>query len=263
MGKGIADTAPAGDYDFQKAFELSCNSYFIEYGLRAGPSAIISMGEKLHFGERTGIPLPQDSKGILPTKDWVRKNRPTAPWRDGDTANLSIGQGDVAITPLQMTAAMAAVANGGRVLAPKLVLWTQGLDELVDPTKRPEVHAEVRENLPVSPRTLEIIQRAMLADTEDEHGTGQAANFRHSGFHVCGKTGTAQLKKGGRVYDHVVWFASYAPYEDPRYAVVVMVQSGGSGGGTCAPIAAKIYRELKYREDGVPAPRRNSFVKVF
>jgi penicillin-binding protein 2 len=252
----IRDTANAGDYDFKRAFIKSSNSYFITNGLRVGPEAIIAMAEKLHFGERTGIPLGQDSRGILPTRDWIKKNR--GPWQNGDTANLSIGQGDLLVTPLQMAVAMAAVANGGRVLTPRLVISTQGQDEIIDPATRGVVRPVVRDQLPVSPRTLRVIHEAMLADTEDAEGTGTAA--RVGGFRICAKTGTAQLIKLGhkKADDHIVWFASFGPYEQPRYAVVVMIESGSSGGGTCAPVAQKIYTRLRDREKQPATPRKNS-----
>jgi cell division protein FtsI/penicillin-binding protein 2 len=91
----------------------------------------------------------------------------------------------------------------------------------------------------------------MRADVEDE-GTGWRAAV--PGMQVCGKTGTAEVKRGGVLVDKVTWFVSFAPYQSPRYAVVVVVQSGGSGGGTCAPIAQQIYRAIKERE----TPRGNA-----
>jgi penicillin-binding protein 2 len=264
LGKGIKDTAVAGDYNFKRAFKKSSNSYFIEYGLRMGPEAIVAMAERLHFSERTGIPLGQDSPGNVPTRERVKKRA----WRDGDTANICIGQGEVLVTPLQMAIATAAVANGGKVLWPQLVASVQAADAIIDLSARSSFQARVRDRLPVSNRTLEVIREAMLADTEDplpDKGTAFDAFHEHDqktpilkNFRVGGKTGTAQLERGGRVYDHITWFASYGPAE-PRYAVVVMVQSGSSGGGTCAPIAAKIYQALQYREQQAPATRRNIF----
>jgi penicillin-binding protein 2 len=105
----------------------------------------------------------------------------------------------------------------------------------------------VRDDLGVKPRSLEILRAAMLADVEDADGTGRAAQI--PSFRVCGKTGTAQImNEHNQVTDHTTWFISFAPYENPRYAVVVMVESGGSGGGTCAPIAKEIYLALQKRE---------------
>jgi penicillin-binding protein 2 len=107
----------------------------------------------------------------------------------------------------------------------------------------------VRDHLGVSARTLQIIREAMLADVEDvKEGSGRLAAV--PGFRVCGKTGTAQVTDlQNRVIDHTVWFASYAPYENPRYVVIVMVESGKSGGGTCGPVAQKIYQAIQQYEN--------------
>ena len=243
--QAIKDTAVPGQYDFKRAYKRSSNAYFITNGLMVGRDAVIRMAERMHFGQRTGLPLAQDSRATLPTRDWLQQRG--LPWRDGDTANLSIGQGYVTVTPLQMAVAMAAVANGGRVLWPQLILATNAQDEVVDLSSRSGVRPQLREQLPVSARTLEIVQSAMLADTEDADGSGRSAKV--DGFRVCAKTGTAQIEdRTGRNIDVMTWLASYAPYEDPRYAVVVMVQSGKSGGDTCGPVAKGIYEALKKRE---------------
>jgi penicillin-binding protein 2 len=250
----IGDPAGPGDFNFKRAFKRSSNSYFIEYGLQVGRDAIVAVGEHLHFGEKTGVPLAQDSRGILPTREWMRQN--LGGWSEGDTANLCIGQGYVDVTPLQMAVAIAAVANGGRVLWPQLVLSVQSQDALVDPAAHRAVQPRIRDQLPVSARTLSVIQAAMLADTEEGDGTGTAS--RVPGYRICGKTGTAQVQKHNRLDHYTVWFASYAPYEDPRYAVVVMIDYGASGGVNCAPIAGKIFRALKYRDERTPPALKNS-----
>ena len=135
--------------------------------------------------------------------------------------------------------------------------WQQST--AADPAKLAAVSPRLHDQLPVSPRTLHVIHEAMLADTEDVDGTGAAA--RVSGFRVCGKTGTAQVFKGTKLDHYTVWFASFAPFEDPRYAVVVMIDHGSSGGGTCAPVARKIYEQLKYWEQKLPATRKDAVVR--
>lgn len=251
----IGDTAGAGNFDFRRAFIKSSNPYFIHHGWKVGREPIVAFAQKLHFGERTGIPLGQDSPGVVPTLDWIRKNR--GGWSLTDTANISIGQDPLKVTPLQMAVAVAAVANGGKVLWPQLVRRVAGEHDLV--TGPVSVQPRVRDDLQVSQRTLDVIRRAMVADVEDPEGSGKEAHV--PGFRVCGKTGTAEVWKGESKDHYDVWFASYAPYEDPRYAVVVMVEHGSSGGKTAAPIAAKIYRALQYREQNPPAARKDSFVR--
>jgi penicillin-binding protein 2 len=249
------DTAQPGDYNFRRAFIRSSNGYFIEQGLRVTPQAIIALAEQFQFGERTGIPLP-DSRGLLPTADWVRRNR--GAWSPVATGNLSIGQGDLDMTPLQLAVAVGAVANGGKVLTPQLVMSVRGPDELVPPGPPAAPRPIVRHQLNLRSRSLDVVRQAMLADVEDPLGTGHGA--RVPDFRVCGKTGTAQVERGAQ-NDHFTWFASYGPFEDPRYAVVVMVESGASGGGTCAPVARRIYEKLKYRERTLPAMRGQAVVK--
>jgi penicillin-binding protein 2 len=234
----IQDTAPPGAYDFRRAIIRSCNTYFITNGLRAGIENIVRMGEKFHLGERTGLPTRQETKGIFPTLDRVHSG-----WHDGDTANLCIGQGDIAVTPMQITVMISAIANGGKVLKPRLVERIESQDPASGEAPAIFPSGVVCDVLGVHPRSLKILQDAMLAETEDPEGTGRAAFM--PGLRICGKTGTSQVTdEHNRVVDHTTWFASFAPYENPCYAVVVMVQSGISGGVSCAPIAHDIYEAI-------------------
>ena len=243
--KRFNDLAPSGSYDFRRALKASSNTYFITNGLRvAGISNIIRLGQRLHLGESTGLPTRQEVKGIFPSLKKVN-----AQWYDGDTANICIGQGSQAVTPIQMAVLAAAIANGGKVLWPRLVDRIEpseaaaGTPPIIFPGSR------VRDELGVSPGNLRILREAMLADVEDSDGTGRAAAV--SGMRICGKTGTAQvMNEHAQLIGHTTWFISFAPYEEPRYAVVVMVEveARGSGGVTCAPIAGKIYSAIRDRE---------------
>jgi penicillin-binding protein 2 len=248
----IDDLAPAGEYDFKLAFIKSSNTYFITNGLRAGIQNLVKIGTRLHLGERTRINTGQEVPGFFPTEKHVR-----AGWSSGDTANLCIGQGQLDVTPLQMAVMIAAVANGGRVLWPRLVARVEPADPNSDEPVIQYPPRPPRNNLGVRPRTLEIIREAMLADTTEKGGTAFDA-FHESDkktpvlktMRVGGKTGTAQITDSrNRLIGHTLWFASFAPYENPRYVVLVMVESegGGSGGGTCGPVAARIYRALERR----------------
>lgn len=238
--RSIDDLAPAGSYDFRRALLKSSNTYFITNGLRyGGIQNIAKLGRRLHLGERTGLPTWQDTAGSFPSS-----RRVSAGWSPGDTANVCIGQGEVAVTPLQMAVLTAAIANGGTVLWPRLVDRIEPQDPIFH--DRPVLFPErrVRDELGVRPHNLKILQDAMLADTEDPDGTGRAAVV--PGLRICGKTGTAQVQNTrGETIDHTTWFISYAPYENPRYAVVVMVESGSSGTLTCVPVAHDIYTAIQ------------------
>ncbi len=247
----IRDTVSPGNYDFRRAIAKSSNSYFIANGLRFGVVNIVELAQQLHLGERFGLPTMQESAGVFPSLRRVSAN-----WRSGDTANLCLGQGEVAVTPLQMAVMTAAFANGGKVLSPRLVQRIEAYDSTSAAAPQVFPAGQVRNHLGVNPRHLDTLRDAMLADTEDPEGTAYTAfrDFRQrSGqaapMRVCGKTGTAQKKDlNGRLQDYITWFASFAPYEEPRYAVVVMVESGSSGGGTCAPVARDIYASIQKLE---------------
>jgi penicillin-binding protein 2 len=236
----LDDLAPAGNYDFRRALAQSSNFYFVTNGWRIGAERIIALGKRLHLGERTGLIPRQETAGIFPEPNRGR-------WSLGETALLCIGQGPISVTPLQMTVTTAAIANGGKVLWPRLVERIESPDPtLGEPPVRFEPR-QVRDDLNASPQNLKILQDAMLADVEDARGTGHGAAVE--GFRVCGKTGTAQVQnQQNETIDHTTWFASFAPYERPQYAVVVMVESGASGGTTCAPVAAKVYQAILERE---------------
>jgi penicillin-binding protein 2 len=248
----IDDTAAPGQYDFREAFIHSCNSYFIEYGLRAGSQRIIEMGNRYGLGERTGVVVRgQETPGYFP-ESGQRFKKDGSAWMDGDTANLSIGQGEIIVTPLQMAVMTAAVANGGKVLKPRVVLEVSGGE--VPGVEAKEFPPEIVAEAPLNPETSRLVREAMLADVSAKGGTGTAAFV--PGFNVCGKTGTAQVRRtraeGGGM-DHTTWFVAYAPFESPRYAVVVMVESGPSGGAACAPKAREIFKALKAMEERPPA----------
>jgi penicillin-binding protein 2 len=233
----ITDLASPGQYNLRRAIIYSCNTYFITVGLRTGIENVVRMAEKFHFGERTGLPTRQETKGIFPMLKQVQ----SPDWRDGDSANICIGQGEMAVTPMQMAIAYAAIANGGKVLEPRLVERIEPQDPASGEVPTIFPSGIVRDTLGVHPHSLKILQDAMLAETVE--GTGQAAQV--PGLQICGKTGTAQvMNQQNQETSRTTWFASFAPYENPRYAVVVMVESGIYGGPTCAPIAHDVYEEI-------------------
>lgn len=243
------DTAGAGTFDFRKAFAFSSNPYFQNFGLSAGPQKIVELAREIGLGSPTGVSGGMEARGYLPDPNRLRR-ADGGRWMDGDTANLCIGQGEITVTPLQIAVMTAAVANGGKVLQPRFVLQLEPQRSDGQPAEIRPVAPRIKNVLKVRPENLKIIQDAMLADVEyrdpvtRRQGTGHTAAVK--GMRVCGKTGTAQFR--GRVHEEITWFVSYAPYENPKYVVVAVVEGGESGGGTCAPIAKQIFEALLKRD---------------
>ncbi len=242
----IDDTAPPGEYNFKRALERSSNSYFIQVGLQTRVDRIVALAEKFFLGEDLDLPTRQETGGNLPSSERIHHR-----WSDGDTANLCIGQGEVEVTPLQMAVVYSAIANGGTVYWPRLVSRIEPQDPASRETATNLPSGLVRGRIGVSARSLNILHNAMLAETEDAEGTGKAAVV--PGLRICGKTGTAQVQdSANKLTGYNYWFASFAPFEHPHYAVVVMVQvdlpASGSGGLTCAPIAHDIYETILGKE---------------
>lgn len=248
----IDDLAAPGWYDFHQAFKKSSNTYFIEHGLRAGMAAMLDAGHRFFLGEGADLPTYQEVRGFFPSLEVARRR-----WSRGNLAHVCIGQ-EITVTPLQVATMTAAVANGGNVFWPRLVGRAEPAEaSLGQETTRFE--SRVRGDLRVESRFLGILREAMLADTEERGGTGfKAFHARDERtpllkrYRVGGKTGTAEVERAGQVVDNITWFASFGPYETPRYAVVVMVESGSSGGGTCAPVACRIYQAIERLEDAGP-----------
>jgi penicillin-binding protein 2 len=236
----INDLAPAGEYDFRRAIAKSSNTYFISNGLRYGCiEKIVALGQRLHLGERAGLPTRQETGGNFPSLHRVRSG-----WFAGDTANLCIGQGEIAVTPLQMAVMTCALANGGKVLWPRLVQRVESADPTAPAPLQTIPAGRVRDHLGVRAEHLQTLREAMLAETEEGTGTRVVV----PGLRICGKTGTAQVQdERGRLKSYNLWFISFAPYEQPRYAVVVMVEgvASGSGGSVCAPVAQAIYEAIQ------------------
>jgi penicillin-binding protein 2 len=249
----IDDTAPPGDYDFEKAFYHSSNSYFSHYGLKAGLRKLLEVAKRFHLGERTGFATQEEVAGVVPGPEQAGKTM-----KFNSTPYVAIGQ-EITVTPLQMTVMIAAIANGGTLFYPRVVkeIRSSGPDGSVE-TNFPE--GRIHDRVTLNPQHLEIVRHAMLEDTEHLGANGYGAFHSGSrallpGFQVAGKTGTAQVRSPGLDYRLVTWFDSYAPYDNPRYAVVVMIVNGGSGGGTCAPVAEKIYEEIMKLEKAGPLTR--------
>lgn len=235
-----------GTLDLQSAIRVSCNAFFYQYGNAAGIDQIVAVGDMLGLGQKSGLPLSGEASGILPGPEWMRVNRPRERWSSGQTANVAIGQGYVLTSPLQMAMLTATVANGGTSYFPRLV------DKIVeaDGTLVRQEPVKIRANLLELGFTTEEIEKVRRGMWDVvNRGGGTAASARIKGQEVAGKTGTAQFWRGG-VKDNHTWFIAFAPTDEPRYAVSVLVQGAQSGGGVAAPIASKILSDIFKMEEG-------------
>lgn len=233
-----------GHVRLEEAIQQSCNVYFYLLGRKMGIDAIAKYGHMVGLGSRTGIDLPGEVEGIMPSREWKRKTL-GQPWYDGETISVSIGQGPVDVTPIQLARAIGIIATGK---TPQLHL-TRDADR------------EVPVNLPISApqfsaENLAVVRQGMWRSVNDG-GTGRGA--RVPDFSVCGKTGTAQtigrealerLPEEDRArFETHAWFVGFAPKESPEIVVAVIVQGGGGGGSKAAPLAGKIFQKYydKYR----------------
>jgi len=214
-----------GDVNFTQGFGRSCNVMFAALGRRVGPEGLAAMARRFGLGRPTGVDLPDESAGLVPTPEWKQERR-KQPWYPGDTCQMAVGQGDCLITPLQMAQVVAAVANGGKLMRPHIILEMAG-----DAGPREPVIAS---DVGLRTSTLEAIRGGMKAVVAPG---GTAARIATDEYAIAGKTGTAQVTGGA---PHA-WFAGFAPADDPKLAVAVVVEHGGNGNEVAAPIARRIF----------------------
>jgi len=224
-----------GPIDMVTALEKSCNIYFYRQGRRLGPECIAGWARNLGLGRKTGIDLPHEWAGRIPDPEWNRRELDRG-WYPGETLGLSIGEGNVQVTPLQVAVMMAAVANGGKVLRPRLLLrmvTESGESFLPSSVARDPV---IR-RLAVASGSLDVIRKGLREVVFGSGGTARRVEgLREVG--ACGKTGSAEYRKG-RLYH--AWFAGYAPDDDPKVAFAVVIHSSeGHGGEAAGPVAARI-----------------------
>lgn len=232
----------SGRLTLAQALAQSCNTWFYQVGLKIGAAPIIDWADAVGFGKRTGIPLRAESPGNIPTDDYMLRvhNRNIL---QGDIANMSIGQGDILVTPLQMAAAMGVIAARGSFHQTRLVKQVQSLDNKVMAAYPDRVRAELN----IDEANFEAVDKGLVMVTSHGTGTGRrAATVR--GVKVAGKTGTAQWGPV-RKRRNAAWFAGYAPANHPPlYAFSVVVEGNPgetvSGGTTAAPVIGNILSNL-------------------
>jgi penicillin-binding protein 2 len=235
-----------GLVDLHIAIVQSCDVFFYKLGLDLGVNRLAYYARALGLGARTGIDLSGEMAGLVPTKEW-KERRDGTPWVDGDTVSLSIGQGMNLWTPLQLANAYAAIVNGGTRYRPHVLKRIEEPDGRIVRQVDPEILGE----LPFSPQTLAAVRSGLVGVVNEPHGTGAVMKNLPFGVVAGGKTGTAQvvaLPQGARADEEDVehqerdhaWFVTFAPADDPRIVVSVLVEHGGHGGSAAAPIARDV-----------------------
>ncbi len=241
-----------GALNVVEALQHSCDIFFYDVAQKLGIEKIAAMARRFGLGLPTGIEAGGEKIGLIPDKKW-RLERFGEPWQTGETLIAGIGQGYILTTPLQLAVMTARLVNGGREIRPTFV--------------RPD--AEQLKNIrriSVNKNYLEIVKEGMCAVVNRPGGTAFASQFNYNGKRMCGKTGTTQVRRismkerqSGIVkqedlpwkYRNHALFVGYAPQDNPKYAVAVLVEHGGGGSAVAAPIGSKLLLEaLKLDEEG-------------
>ena len=233
-----------GSVNLHEALKQSCDVYFYTNGVKLGIDRMAHYARSFGLGHRTGVGLAHEAPGLIPSTEW-KKRRFNQVWYPGETVSASIGQGFNLYTPIQLAVAYAALANGGTVVQPRLLLRLEAQDGRVVE----EFPTETRGEVPIPSEYLALVRRGLVAVVEEQGGTGRRA--RVPGVKVAGKTGTAQVVRVEhtdgleeaeipiRYRDHG-WFGAFAPADAPEIAVAVFVEHGLHGASAAAPVAQRI-----------------------
>ena len=227
-----------GSLNFVQALTESCDTWFYQVGIRMGAEPIIDWALKLGFGDKCGIPLRGEVPGRIPNDEYMKSTHGRK-LLNGDIANLSIGQGDTLVTPLQMAHAMSAVANGGTLYQPRLVQQVQTIDNQIVTAYQ----VRAKRSLEISPTTLEQLRAGMMSAVNGPNGTAHAASLDN--VDLAGKTGTAQWGPKNKERT-AAWFAGFVPAEQPQYAFAALYEGDVGktihGGSSAAPMIAQVFK---------------------
>jgi len=248
-----------GRLNTTEALQQSCDIHFYDLAKRVGVDRIAEMAERFGLGSRAGIGIGGERGGLIPTKAWKLATIGER-WQVGETLNTGIGQGFVLTTPMQLATMTAQIANGGYHIKPKLIHSPR------DDTAQADIEPK---SLGLSPVALALVQEGMYRVSNSPRGTAYRSRIKEPGMEMAGKTGTAQVRRISKAEretrvrkneekpwierDHAL-FVGYAPVAAPRYAVAVVVEHGGSGSKTAAPIARDVMREVQLRDPSRTAP---------
>lgn len=242
-----------GTLDLVGALEHSCDVYFYEVARRTGIERIGAMSRRLGMGAPLGVDLPGERNGLVPSNEWKLGAIGTS-WQLGETLIAGIGQGYILTTPLQMAVMTARIVNGGRAVKPRLTMDLVG-EAGVQPFPTTEA-----KSLGIAPEHLALVRRGMEEVVNSPTGTAFASRIKDPRFRMAGKTGTVQVRRiskaeretGVLKNDQLPWrerdhamFIGYAPFENPRFAVSVVVEHGGGGSSVAAPIARDVLQMVQ------------------
>lgn len=249
IGGRTVHTTAHGEVDLRAALKFSANVYFFKTALACGPEVIFQQAALAGFGKKTGVEVDYEVSGTLPDREWQQKNR--IGWSEGDTCNLSIGQGYLTVTPIQMAMLTATIANGGYLYRPRLVQAYR------EPSARTYIANEGNRIGRIDwPETALFAVRSGMRDViMDTDGTGHRAAV--AGLDFAGKTGTAEYGVKRDKAKHT-WMTAFAPFDHPQYAVAMLIEDGDSGGATVGPclkvlmegLFEKMKREKRFPEVG-------------
>jgi penicillin-binding protein 2 len=235
-----------GCVDVVEAIAQSCDVFFYQVGLGVGVDRLAWYAKAFGLGSVTEINLPHEARGLIPTAAW-KLRRFGIEWQEGETLSIAIGQGFNLVTPLQMAVMIATIANGGTRYQPQVVKRV----ETPEGKTVFETESKIAGKVPVSAKTMDLIQKGLWEVVHSDTGTAKGARF--PGLQISGKTGTAQVISRkeedfeeeemlpGHLKAHA-WFVAYAPRENPQIAVAVVVENGEHGSGTAAPIARELIK---------------------
>jgi penicillin-binding protein 2 len=222
-----------GVMDVHNAIVHSCDVFFYNIGMRMGIDRISKYAKMLGFGAKTGIDLPSEEPGLVPSEEWVQRVFHRK-WYPGETISVSIGQGAVIVTPIQVASMIGGLASGGDFKQPHLLKDLQNVGD---------------RRVSISDSTVEKVTQGM--DGVVNEGGGTAAAIKLQGIEFCGKSGTAQVigenaktrfGKGEKKFNNNAWFVGYAPRRDPEIVVAVLVEEGGHGASASGPIVRDIIK---------------------
>jgi penicillin-binding protein 2 len=234
-----------GKVDVVKSLRESCDVFYYKVAAQMDIDVLSKYARLFGLGSKTGINLPRETSGLIPTKEWKLK-RDKQVWQKGETLSCIIGQSFMLTTPLQLAMTYATFANGGTLFRPKLIKEVFSNSGTVVNKTRPEIVAEVK----LSKKTIELVKRGLYEVVNTRKGT--AWWYKGSGIRMAGKTGTSQVISFSKddiyakcenreyKYRHHGVFASYAPAHDPRIAVAVVVEHGCHGGSAAGPVAKSV-----------------------